>query len=87
MAKEKLYVHYYTRSIKYTVKNGLRFFVQFPNRDVTNQTLPGQGIVKLFPARESLVIDIPFGDGKIDNLFYSATLILYFLFKGVQLDY
>ena len=69
MAKEKLYVHYYTRSIKYTVKNGLRFFVQFPNRDVTNQTLPGQGIVKLFPARESLVIDIPSGDSKIAKLF------------------
>ncbi len=28
-------------------------------------------IIKLFPARESLVSDIPAGDGKIDNLFYT----------------
>jgi hypothetical protein len=27
------------------------------------------GIIKLFPARESFVGDIPAGDGKIDNLF------------------
>jgi hypothetical protein len=27
------------------------------------------GIIKLFPARESLVSDIPAGDGKNDNLF------------------
>ncbi len=29
-------------------------------------------IIKLFPARESLVSDTPTGDGKIDNLFYSV---------------
>ncbi len=29
-------------------------------------------IIKLFPGRESLVSDIPAGDGKIDNLFYSV---------------
>jgi hypothetical protein len=29
-------------------------------------------IIKLFPARESLVSDIPAGDGKIANFFYSA---------------
>ncbi len=28
-------------------------------------------IIKLFPARESLVKDITAGDGKIANLFYS----------------
>jgi hypothetical protein len=27
------------------------------------------GIIKLFPARETLVGDIPAGDGKIDNFF------------------
>ncbi len=27
---------------------------------------------KLFPARESLVSDIPVGDGKTANLFYSV---------------
>jgi hypothetical protein len=43
------------------------------SRDVTYQTLPGNspwpGIIKLFPARESLVSDIPAGDGKMANLF------------------
>jgi hypothetical protein len=28
--------------------------------------------MKLFPARESLVSDIPAGDGKNDNLFYNV---------------
>jgi hypothetical protein len=37
-----------------------------PSRYVTNQTLPGR---ELFPARVSLVSDIPAGDGKIANLF------------------
>ncbi len=41
-----------------------------PSWDVTKQTLPGRKyIVKFFPARESLVSDIPAGDGKIANLF------------------
>jgi hypothetical protein len=31
-------------------------------------------IIKLFPARESLASDIPAGDGKNDNLFYSAVV-------------
>ncbi len=39
-----------------------------PSRDVTYQTL----LAKLFPARECLVSDIPAGDGKIANLFYSV---------------
>ncbi len=30
------------------------------------------GIIQLFPARESLISDIPAGDGKIANLFYSV---------------
>jgi hypothetical protein len=30
------------------------------------------GIIKFFPSRESLISDIPAGDGKIVNLFYSA---------------
>ncbi len=33
------------------------------------QNSPLPGITKLFPARESLVSDIPAGDGKIVNLF------------------
>jgi hypothetical protein len=31
------------------------------------------GIIKLFPSRESLVIDIPAGDGKTANLFLQCT--------------
>jgi hypothetical protein len=38
------------------------------SRDVTNQTL------KLFPARESLVSDIPAGDGKIANSFLQCVV-------------
>jgi hypothetical protein len=38
-----------------------------PSRDVTNQTL-----LLLFPARESLVSDIPAGNGNIANFFYSV---------------
>jgi hypothetical protein len=33
---------------------------------------PWPGIIKLFLARESLVSDIPAGDGKIAELFYSV---------------
>jgi hypothetical protein len=35
---------------------------------------PWPGMFKFFPARESLVSDIPAGDGKTDFLFYSATM-------------
>jgi hypothetical protein len=34
----------------------------FPRRDATYQTLPGRENFKLFPARESLVSDIPAGE-------------------------
>ncbi len=34
--------------------------------------LPWPGIIKLFPARESLVSDIPAGNGKNDNLFFTV---------------
>jgi hypothetical protein len=40
-----------------------------PSRDVANQTLPWSEIIKLFPAMESLVNDIPAWDGKTANLF------------------
>ncbi len=36
---------------------------------VTYQTLPGQELFKLFPPRESLVSDIPAGDGNVANFF------------------
>jgi hypothetical protein len=49
----------------YTVKEGYRFSRP---QQVSNQTHL-RGIIKFFPARESLVGDIPAGDGKIVNLF------------------
>jgi hypothetical protein len=33
---------------------------------------PWPGIIKFFPARESLVSDIPAGDGKTAHFFYSV---------------
>ncbi len=36
----------------------------------TDQTLPGREKIELFPVRNSLVSDIPAGDGKIANLFF-----------------
>jgi hypothetical protein len=32
-------------------------------------------MIKLFPARETLVTDIPAGDGKNENLFYSVLFL------------
>jgi hypothetical protein len=34
--------------------------------------MAGKKIIKLFPARESLASDIPTGDGKTANFFYSV---------------
>ncbi len=42
------------------------------SRDVTNQTLTVREWFKYFPAWVSLVSDIPVGDGKIANYFYSV---------------
>jgi hypothetical protein len=49
----------------YTVKKAYRF--SHPHPGLTKLSWPG--IIKLFPARESLVSDIPVGDRKIANLF------------------
>jgi hypothetical protein len=54
----------------YTVKKGLRFSRPQPGCHFPNSPWPG--IIKLFLARESLVSEIPAGDGKIANLFYSV---------------
>jgi hypothetical protein len=51
----------------YTVKKGYRFSRPQPGCHLPNSPLPG--IIKLFPARESLVSDIPVEDGKIANPF------------------
>jgi hypothetical protein len=59
----------------YTVKKAF-FDIPILGPDVTYQTLPGRGnydvIYKLFPPRESLVSDIPAGDGNIEKLFYGV---------------
>ncbi len=51
----------------YTVKKGLRFSRPQPGCHLPNS--PWAGVIKFFPARESLVSDIPAGNGKTDNLF------------------
>jgi hypothetical protein len=47
-----------------------RFLIFLSQTGMSNFLWPG--IIKLFPARESLVGDIPAGDGKIDYLFNSV---------------
>ncbi len=57
------------RHIPYTVKKVIDFPVpgcHWPNSFWA-------GIIKLFQARDSLVSDIPAGDGKINNLFLQCT--------------
>ncbi len=41
---------------------------------LTKLSLAGNTVIKLFPARESLVSDIPAGDGKLANLFYRVLI-------------
>jgi hypothetical protein len=41
-------------------------------------------IIKLFPARESLVSDIPAGDGKNNNLFLQCGLQRFYLPKSPE---
>ncbi len=56
--------------VSYIVKKGYRFSRPQPGCHQPNSPLPG--IIKLFTASESLVSDIPAGDGKKYNLFYSV---------------
>jgi hypothetical protein len=53
----------------YTIEHCKKKFSDFPvtSRDVTNQTLPGGE-----SAGESLVSDIPAGDGEIAKLFFTV---------------
>jgi hypothetical protein len=57
--------------IVYTVKNGYRF--PRPTLGCHSANSPWPGIIKLFPARESLISDIPAGDVKDDNLFLQCS--------------
>jgi hypothetical protein len=52
---------------RYTVKKDYRIFHPQPGCHLPNS--PWRGIIKIFLARESLVSDIPSGDGKMANLF------------------
>jgi hypothetical protein len=56
-----------------------------PSRDVTKKNSSCPGIIKLFPARESLVSDIPAGDGKIVNLVLQCTQ--YFFKKALVISF
>ncbi len=67
-------------SYNYTVKNGYRFSRPLPGCHLPNSSWPG--IIKLFPARESLVSDIPAGDGKNCYIFFSVRLT--YLYIGVH---
>ncbi len=56
----------------YTGKNGPRYSRPQPGCNQPSSLWPG--ITKLFPARESLVSDIPAGDGKIVHLFLQCMI-------------
>ncbi len=57
-------------------KKRLSIFPSSAGMPLTKVSLAGNnhGITKSFPARESLVSDIPAGDGKISELFYSISI-------------
>ncbi len=54
----------------YTVKTGYRFSPPHPGCHRPHS--PWTGIIKLSPPRESLISDIPAGEGKFDKHFYSV---------------
>ncbi len=59
------------RGVQYTVKKGQRFSRPQPGCHLPNSPWPGK--IKLSTARESLVSDIPAGDGKTANLFLQCS--------------
>ncbi len=52
-------------------------FLPLSGMSLTELSLAGNNLITVFPAMESLVCDIPAGDGKIDNLFYSVIYYRY----------
>ena len=48
-------------------------------------TSPWAGIIKLFPPRQSLVSDIPAGDGNVAYLFYGVVSVFIVEAKHVML--
>ncbi len=59
----------------YTVKKGMLFSRLQPGCHLPNS--PWSEIIKLIPARESLVNDIAAGDVKTANLFFTVYSLLY----------
>ncbi len=55
-------------------KKRLAVFLSPAGMSLTKLSLDGTGINKWFPSRESLVCDIPAGDGKTSNLFLQWAL-------------
>ncbi len=60
-------------NLHYTVKKCYRFSRPQPGCHLPNS--PWTGIIKFFPSRESLVSDMPAGEGKITNLFLQCILV------------
>jgi hypothetical protein len=56
----------------YTVKNVCDIPIPTPQPGCHLPNIPWAGIIYLFPPMESLVSDIPAGDGNIENLFYDV---------------
>jgi hypothetical protein len=68
--KKHLYAtNRHLREIRPTVKRGKRFSRPQTGCYLPNTPWAGPGVIKLFPASESLVSDIPAGDGKTAILF------------------
>jgi hypothetical protein len=68
----------------YTVKK-VKDFPSPAGMSLTRLSLDGNTVVKLFPSRESLVSDIPTGDGKIANLFlYSVNIVASATYRLVE---
>ncbi len=57
---------------EYTVKKRLAIFPSLAGMSLTKLSQAGKNLSTVFPSRESLVSDIPAGDGKTAYLFYSV---------------
>jgi hypothetical protein len=66
----------------HTVKKGWRFSRPQPRCHLPNS--PWAGKIKLFPLRESLVSDIPDGDGKTTNPFLQCRAPFIKIYSTVQ---
>ncbi len=73
------YWHPTDSSLRYLhCKKSFSIFPSLAGMSLTKLSLGGNNYViyKLFPPRESLVSDIPAGDGNIEKLFLQCTYIL-----------